>query len=153
MPTEENSKKKERNSKGQFTKGHKKTGGRALGTKNRNGNVRDRLKEVVEPYIERIPELIEKAIKEDGASEALKCMEKFMPYFMPKYSALTLGADQDRPISEEQRLLELDAKYTKKELSINMKTFIVVDNDKPAGDADPDEDYSFDLSQLEKLTE
>ena len=167
MPTKEKSKGKEepkevpkseadgksRDSKGKFVKGRKKTGGRQLGTKNRNGNVRDRLKEQVEPFIDDIAEMLMLVKKEEGTKEMLNLMEKFMPYFMPKYSALTLGADQDRPISEEERLLELDAKYTKKELSINMKTMIVVNNDKPKGDIDPDEDYDFDLRQLEKLTE
>ena len=169
MPTKEKSKKEEapeeqpeknsgdksksRDNKGQFVKGRKKTGGRQLGTKNRNSNVRDRLKEQVEPFVDNIAEMLMQVKKEEGTKEMLYLMEKFMPYFMPKYSALTLGSDQDRPISEEQRLLELDAKYTKKELSINYNTMVVVNNDKPKGDADPDEDYSLDLSQLEKLSE
>lgn len=144
---------KGRNSKGQFTKGRQKTGGRKLGTKNRNGNVRDRLKEQVEPYIDQIGEMLVRVSKEEGTSQMLTLMEKFMPYFMPKYSALSIGADMDRPVDEEQSLLELDAKYTKKELSINFKTMIVVDNDAANGDFDPDEDPNFDLSQLETTSE
>lgn len=145
---------KSRDANGRFTKGHAKQGGRKLGTPNRAGNVRDRLKEQVEPFINEISLNLLKVQKEEGTAAMMALMEKFMPYFMPKYSALSIGADQDRPVDEEQMLLDLDAKYTKKELSINFKTMIVVDNDAAkAGDYDPDEDPDFDLSQLEKLKE
>ena len=140
---------KGRNAKGQFTKGHQKKGGRKMGVKNRNGNVRDRLKEQVEPFVDEIGQILVKVEKEEGTAAMLGLMEKFMPYFMPKYSALSIGADMDRPVDEEQSLLELDAKYTKKELSINFKTMIVKNNDAAAGDQDPDEDPDFDLSQFE----
>lgn len=145
-------KNKDRDSSGRFKKGHEKKGGRQLGTKNRAGNIRDRLKEYLEPFIDEIPINLIKVQKEEGTAAMLGLMEKFMPYCMPKYSALSIGADQDRPVDEEQRLLELDAKYTKKELSINFKTMIVVDNDAAAGEHDPDEDPNFDLSQLEEIT-
>ena len=124
-----------------------------MGVKNRNGNVRDRLKEQVEPYVDQIGEMLLKVQKEEGTKEMLYLMEKFMPYFMPKFSALSIGADQDRPVDEEQRLLDLDAKYTVKELSINFKTMIVKNNDAISGDYDPDEDPDFDLSQLETTSE
>ena len=140
---------KGRNSKGQFVKGRQKTGGRKMGVKNRNGNVRDRLKEQVEPYVDQIGEMLVRVQKEEGTKEMLYLMEKFMPYFMPKYSALSIGADQDRPVDEEQCLLDLDATYTKKELSINFKTMIIKNNDAASGDLDPDEDPDFDLSQFE----
>ena len=153
MPAKEDKQKRERNEKGQFTKGHKKSGGRQMGTKNRNSNVRDRLKEQIEPFVDKIAENLLRVQKEEGTAAMMSLQEKFMPYFMPKYSALTLGADQDRPISEEERLLQLDTMYTEKELSINFKSFIVVDNDKPKGDIDPDEDYGLDLSQFENMTE
>lgn len=132
--------------KGKFKKGHKKVGGRAAGTKNRNSNIRDRLKEQVEPFIENIAENLVKVQKEEGTAAMLSLQEKFMPYFMPKLQSMSLSADQDRPISEEERLLELDGMYTKKELSINFKTMTVVNNDKMRG-ADPDSDEDdFDLS-------
>lgn len=131
---------------GKFAKGHKKVGGRAAGTKNRNSNIRDRLKEQVEPFIDSISENLLKVQKEEGTAAMMALQEKFMPYFMPKYSAMSLSADQDRPISEEERLLELDALYTKKELSINLKTMTVVNNDKlHTSNPDNDED-DFDLS-------
>jgi hypothetical protein len=132
--------------RGKFAKGHKKVGGRAAGTKNRNSNIRDRLKEQVEPFIESIAENLMKVQKEEGTAAMMTLQEKFMPYFMPKYSAMSLSADQDRPISEEERLLELDGLYTKKELSINFKSMTVVNNDKlHSSDPDADED-DFDLS-------
>ena len=146
MPAKEDKQKRERNEKGQFTKGHKKSGGRQMGTKNRNSNVRDRLKEQIEPFVDKIAENLLRVQKEEGTAAMMSLQEKFMPYFMPKYSALTLGADQDRPISEEERLLQLDTMYTEKELSINFKTMTVVNNDKMRG-ADPDSDEDdFDLS-------
>ena len=152
MSEEKETKKSERNAKGQFTKGHKKTGGRKLGTGNRNGNVRDRLKEQVEPFVEKISELLARVQKEEGTKEMLTLVEKFMPYFMPKYSAVALSADMDRPISEEQRLVELNDMYTKKELSINFKQMTVVDNNaaKMAGDNDPDYDPDFDVEEFLK---
>ena len=155
MSEEKETKKSERNAKGQFTKGHKKTGGRKLGTGNRNGNVRDRLKEQVEPFVEKISELLARVQKEEGTKEMLTLVEKFMPYFMPKYSAVALSADMDRPISEEQRLVELNDMYTKKELSINFKQMAVVDNNaaKVAGENDPDYDPDFDVEAFLKKRE
>lgn len=150
QPQEDKStdKKTARKPNGQFAKGHEKRGGRKLGTKNKAGNVRDRLKEQVEPFVDQIGEMLARVQREDGTKEMLYVMEKYMPYFMPKYSTLSIGADQDRPMDEEQQLLELDAKYTKKELSINFKSMIVVNNDAQRDESDPDDDPDFDLSQL-----
>lgn len=145
-------KKKERNTKGQFEKGHAKKGGRKLGTKNLapKGNLRDRLREKLEPLIDNLDLELQKVQQEEGTAAKLALIEKFMPYFMPKYSAVSIGADNDRPLTEEQRLLELEQKYTKKMLSINIKSMVVVDNDAPRDtDVDPDDDPDFDLSQLE----
>ena len=149
---EEKDKKKERNTKGQFEKGHKKTGGRKLGVKNiaPKGNLRDRLREQLEPLLDNLAVDLMKVEKEEGTAARLALQEKYLPYYMPKYSAVSIGADQDRPITEEQRLLELEKKYTKKMLSINIKSMVVVDNDAPRDvDVDPDDDPDFDLSQLE----
>lgn len=143
---EKKPKKGARDAQGRFVKGHVKEGGRVAGTKNRNSNIRDRLKEQVEPFVGQISELLLRVQKEEGTNEMLQRIEKFMPYFMPKYQSMSLSADVDRPISEEQRLTELDAMYTKKELSINFKTMTVVNNDKlRAEDPEADED-DFDLS-------
>ena len=149
---EDKDKKKERNTKGQFEKGHAKKGGRKLGTKNLapKGNLRDRLREKLEPLIDNLDLELQKVQQEEGTAAKLALIEKFMPYFMPKYSAVSIGADNDRPLTEEQRLLELEQKYTKKMLSINIKSMVVVDNDAPRDtDVDPDDDPDFDLSQLE----
>lgn len=149
---EDKDKKKERNTKGQFEKGHAKKGGRKLGTKNLapKGNLRDRLREKLEPLIDELDLELQKVQQEEGTAAKLALIEKFMPYFMPKYSAVSIGADNDRPLTEEQRLLELEQKYTKKMLSINIKSMVVVDNDAPRDtDVDPDDDPDFDLSQLE----
>lgn len=154
---EEKEGKKDRNAKGRFEKGRAKTGGRKVGVKNLapKGNLRDRLREKLEPLIENLDVELEKVQVEEGTAAKLALIEKFMPYFMPKYSAVNISADQDRPLSEEERLKELDGKYTKKMLQIDIKSMVVVDNDKPKDvDVDPDDDPEFDLSQLEAgLTE
>ena len=149
-PKEEKKKDKEnkpqRKSDGRFEKGHDKVGGRVAGTPNRNSNVRDRLKAQVEPFIENIGELLERVKIEEGTNEMLQRIKDFMPYFQPKMQSINLSADQDRPISEEERLVELDARYTKKELSINIKSMTIVDNDK-LHELDPEADEDdFDLS-------
>ena len=146
-PTEDKkSKKPLHTDSGDFAKGHTKVGGRKAGTKNRNSNVRDRLKEQIEPFIGEIGVLLMRVKEEEGTNEMLQRMKDFMPYFMPKYQSMSLTADNDRPISEEQRLTELDALYTKKELSINFKTMTIVNNDKlRLSDPEADED-DFDLS-------
>lgn len=144
----------ERDERGRFKKGSKRpeAAGRKMGTKNRNSNVRDRLKEQLEPFIDNIGEMIARIKTEEGTKEAAYVLEKFMPYFVPKYSSVNITAEDDTPISEEQRLLELDAKYTKKELSINIKSVKIVDNDVlRADEADPDEDMDFDLSQFDTV--
>ncbi|MBR0166115.1 MAG: hypothetical protein IJQ13_04475 [Prevotella sp.] len=144
--------KKDRDAKGHFVKGREKTGGRKVGVKNLapKGNLRDRLREKLEPLIENLDVELEKVQVEEGTAAKLALIEKFMPYFMPKYSAVNISADQDRPLSEEERLKELDGKYTKKMLQIDIKSMVVVDNDKPKDvDIDPDDDPEFDLSQLE----
>lgn len=136
-----------RDTSGRFQKGRKKTGGRMAGTKNRASNIRDRLKEQLEPYIDIIGELLMEVRQQEGTNEMMQRLEKFMPYVWPKYQSMSLNAEMNRPISEEERLLELDAMYTKKELSINFKTMTVVDNDKEK-DPTADED-DFDISQFE----
>ena len=138
-----------RDENGRFKKGRQKTGGRKLGTKNKYGNVRDRLKEQLEPFIDRLGEMILIAEKEDGAAAALNAMEKFMPYFTPKFSSVQIGADQDRPLSEEEALMEMDAKYQKKEMEISIKSLTIVDNDKLTDDFDPDDDPGFDMGELD----
>jgi len=140
------SKGKLRDEEGKFTKGHKKIGGRVAGTKNRNSSIRDILKEQLEPFIKEISVNLLKVQREEGTAAMMTLQEKYMPYFVPKLQSMSLSADQDRPISEEERLLELDGLYTKKELSINFKSMTVVNNDKMRG-ADPDSDEDdFDLS-------
>lgn len=146
-------KEQKRKSNGQFDRGHSKIGGRQMGTKNKNGNIRDRLKEQLEPFFEDIATNLLKVQKEEGTAAMLALQEKFMPYFMPKYSSMSIGADLDRPISEEQRLLELDEMYTKKQISINIKSMVVVNNDLPKDSDDPDDDPDFDLSKLQAAIE
>lgn len=143
---EKKEKKASRDANGRFTKGHAKEGGRTAGTKNKTTNIRDQLKQQLQPILDNLGKYLLAVKSQDGMSEMLKTAEKFMPYYLPKLSSMSLSADQDRPISEEQRLTELDALYTKKELSINFKSMTMVNNDKlRLSDPDNDED-DFDLS-------
>lgn len=145
-PKDETKKDEGKKPDGRFTKGHTKVGGRVAGTPNKNSNIRDRLKEQVEPFIGQISELLMLVKKEEGTNEMLQRVKDFMPYFVPKLQTVNLSADNDRPLSEEERLLDLDARYTKKELSINFKSVQVVNNDK-LRELDPETDEDdFDLS-------
>lgn len=148
----EQPKKKQRNAKGQFIKGNSESKGRPVGSKNKSGNIRDRLKEQLMPFLENIGEYLIQVKQQEGTKEMLYAAEKFAPYCIPKLSAMSLSADMDRPISEEQRLLELNDMYTKKELSINFKQMTVVENkvDKVAAANDPDYDPDFDVEAFLK---
>lgn len=152
----------ERNAKGQFVKGRAKTGGRAAGTKNKYGNIRDRLKEIILPYLTLDPDddgiggksLIRDLARIDDPNDRAHVIAVYMPYVVPKYTATTITADVDRPIDEEQQLLELDKNLTKKETTITLKQVTIVDNDSPATSApritdyDPDEDDDFSVDNL-----
>ena len=162
MPNTEKKAKATRNAKGQFVKGCPKTGGRQAGTKNKYGNIRDRLKDIIMPYLTLDPNdegvggktLIRDLAKIDDPNERAHVIAAYMPYVVPKYSSTTITADANRPIDEEQQLLEMDEKYTKKETTITLKQVTIVDNDNPAGtpprltDFDPDEDDDFDVSTI-----
>lgn len=162
-PIEEKKKKEvKRTSTGRFAKGHDKIGGRQPGTKNRYGNIRDRLKEIIMPYLEAdpdkmvegVPTLMKDLGKISDPKDRADVVSKFMPFVVPKYSSTTISADTNRPVDEEQELLELDQAYTKKELTLTLKQVTIVDNDKqvntppPLTDFDPDEDDDFDIESL-----
>lgn len=152
----------QRDEKGQFTKGHGKTGGRKVGTKNKYGNVRDRLKAILMPYIDydpdstpadpnskgKIKSFATDLMSIDDPKDRIDAVAKILPFVVPKYSATTISADADRPLDEEQQLLELDAKYTKKEVNINIKTLKIIDYDDP--DYDPDDDPNFNIDDFNK---
>lgn len=149
-----------RNERGQFVKGCAKpaNSGRAAGTPNKYGNIRDRLKDIIMPYLDmeldasgiRGKTLASDLMKIGDPNDRVHAVAAILPYIVPKYTSTTISADANRPISEEQHLLEMDAKYTKKEISINMKSLVIVDNDNPDnGDYDPDDDPSFNIDELQ----
>lgn len=164
MPDTEKKTKPARNAKGQFVKGKPKTGGRQKGTKNKYGNIRDRLKDIILPYLTLDPEdsgiggksLIRDLAKIDDPNDRAHVIAAYMPYVVPKYSSTTITADANRPIDEEQQLLEMDEQYTKNELTITLKKVTIVDNDNSQAsgtpprltDFDPDEDDDFDISDI-----
>ena len=149
----------QRNERGQFTKGCAKPegSGRKMGTKNKYGNVRDRLREIIMPYLEPDPDNMEPGqkslasdlMKIDDPNDRVHAVAAILPYIVPKYTSTTITADANRPISEEEHLMDMDAKYAKKEISINIKALTIVDNDNPDGDYDPDDDPDFNLDELQ----
>ncbi len=150
----------ERDASGRFVKGHPKKGGRAVGSKNKYGNVRDRLKDILMPYLEFDPDeqpLVDgktppcfatDLMKIDDPKDRIDAVAKVLPFVVPKYSATTISADTNRPLSDEEQLLELDEKYTKKEISINIKALTIVDNDNLSDDYDPDDDPDFNIDDI-----
>ena len=104
-----------RNEKGQFTKGCAKPegSGRKAGTKNKYGNIRDRLKEIIMPYLETDPDNIEPGAKSLATdlmkiadpNDRVHAVAAILPYVVPKYTSTTITADANRPISEEEHLL------------------------------------------------
>lgn len=146
-----------------FEKGHKKVGGRKAGTPNKYGNIRDRLKELLMPYLETdpdkmvddVPTLAKDLVKISDPKDRADVVSKFLPYTTPKYASTTITADADRPVDEEQALLDLDTAYSKKELTLTLKQVTIVNNDKiaaappaPITDFDPDEEDDWDESFL-----
>lgn len=126
-PAQESKPKQTRNEKGQFVKGSHSTG-RPRGAKGRYTNARDALKDQIMPFVNNLGELII-AIKDPG--DRADAIAKFLPFFLPKYSSTSITAEVDRPIAEEERLLELDKQYKARETQICIKTLTIVDNDKP----------------------
>lgn len=132
-----------RNEKGQFVKGTNKieNSGRKQGTPNKYGNVRDRLKAILLPYLNPDPDvdddtktLFKDLMKVDNPATRADLVSKFLPFVVPKYSSTTISADSERPMAEEERLLELDKEYKKsekirKQTEISIKTLAIIDND------------------------
>ena len=125
---DKNEKKAEKKSTpaGRFTKGHKKVGGRAKGTPNKvTGDMRSIIEKQLRPHIEKIGETIE-AI-EDPAQKAA-AIAQWNQYLMPKYSNTTINADNRRDISTEEFISQLDGKYEKSDINININNINIVDN-------------------------
>lgn len=124
-----------RNAKGQFVKGAAKpvNSGRKPGTPNKYGNIRDRLKSIILPYLNTDPDAPVKTLGNDlmrlDPDQRVDAIAKYLPFLVPKYSSTTITADANRPVAEEDRLLDLDKEYKKKETEITIKTLTVVDND------------------------
>lgn len=132
-----------RNEKGQFVKGTTKieNSGRKQGTPNKYGNVRDRLKAIILPYLNPDPDvdddtktLFKDLMKLDNPATRADLVSKFLPFIVPKYSSTTISADAERPMAEEDRLLELDKEYKKSEkirrqTEVSIKTLTIIDND------------------------
>lgn len=142
----ENEKKKtgtKRDSNGRFVKGTKKIAGsgKKMGSKNvSSGSIRDKLKEIVMPYLNGDVDadgntLAKDLQKIDDPKDRADIITKYLPFIVPKYSSTTISADANRPVSEEERLVELDKEFKKTETSISIKTLTVIDNDDAGASA------------------
>jgi hypothetical protein len=113
-----------RDASGKFRKGRRKTGGRKAGVKNKYSNVRDMIKDQVTPFLEKLSDTIAAIADPKDRVDALA---KIMPFFIPKYSSTNISADVYRPVTEEERLKQLDNEYKKKDL--DLKKLTIIDND------------------------
>lgn len=132
-----------RDSNGRFVKGTKKIAGsgKKMGSKNvSSGSIRDKLKEIVMPYLNGDVDadgntLAKDLQKIDDPKYRADIITKYLPFIVPKYSSTTISADANRPVSEEERLVELDKEFKKTETSISIKTLTVIDNDDAGASA------------------
>lgn len=132
-----------RDSNGRFVKGTKKIAGsgKKMGSKNMSsGSIRDKLKEIVMPYLNGDVDadgntLAKDLQKIDDPKDRADIITKYLPFIVPKYSSTTISADANRPVSEEERLVELDKEFKKTETSISIKTLTVIDNDDAGASA------------------
>lgn len=162
-PEKEPENTEEKKTSTKFQKGHDKVGGRKAGTPNKCGNIRDRLKAIIMPYLETnpdnmtpgVPTFATDIIKISDPKDRADVLSKYLPFVVPKYSSTTITADANRPINEEEELMELDKAYTKKELTLTLHQVTIVDNDKSTlppppslTDFDPDEEDDWDADDL-----
>ena len=132
-----------RDASGRFVKGTKKLpgSGKKMGSKNvSSGSIRDKLKEIVMPYLNGDVDaegntLAKDLQKIDDPKDRADIITKYLPFIVPKFSSTTISADANRPVSEEERLVELDNEYKKSEMSISIKTLTVIDNDNAGASA------------------
>lgn len=82
----------------------------------------------------------------DDPNDRVHAVAAILPYIVPKYTSTTITADANRPISEEEHLLEMDAKYKKTEIHIDINSLTIVDNDN--GEYDPDDDPDFNIDEF-----
>lgn len=112
-------KRQTRDASGRFVKGGKRpsSAGRKKGTQNKYKNIRDRLKDIIMPYLaedeKKLKTLAIDLQAIDDPKERIDAVAKILPFVIPKYSSTTISADSLRPKSEEERLLELDKEINK----------------------------------------
>lgn len=65
---------------------------------------------------------------EDPAQKA-QAIAHYLQYIIPKYSSTTINTDTTRSLTTEQHLMQLDAKYKKREITLKQSQITIVDND------------------------
>lgn len=113
-----------------FQKGREKTGGRKKGVKNKTSNIRDRLKALFLPYIDGTDPIVnlENDLKSLPPEERVMVVSKYLPFVIPKFTSTTITQDSERPLSEEQHLLEIDNAY-KQQAQIKIQQLTIVNGD------------------------
>lgn len=111
---------------GAFKKGHKKVGGRTKGTPNKvTGDMRSIIERQLRPLIENIGKTIN-SIKDPAQKSA--AIAQWNQYLMPKFSNITTNGDTRRDISTEEFISQLNGKYDKSDINIDISTINIINN-------------------------
>jgi hypothetical protein len=109
-------------------KGHPKWGGRAKGTPNKiSVNLKTILADKLESFVNNIDKELEQIKQPDKKVAAIA---QLLPFIMPRYSSTAISADTERDINAEDFIKDLDKKYKKIDVKIDMKKLTIVGSDE-----------------------
>ena len=114
-------------------KKRKKTGGRKAGTPNKiTKTVRESLSDAITGYFNGINEkgysLASDLLQIEEPAGRLAIVAKFLPYVAPKLQSISFNNDERRSLSVEEDFMELEEKFEKQEIAINIKNLKIVNN-------------------------
>ena len=122
----EKNKETKKNTGGKFQKGHKKVGGRKAGSKNKvTKDLRRIIEEQLTDHLQNLNKIIASIKEPDKKAVALA---HWANYILPKYSNTTINSDSKRDLTTEEYLLELERKYNKKDISIDISEIKIINN-------------------------
>lgn len=99
-----------RDDKGRFVPGHKRLGGIRKGGKSMR-QTRMELLEQLQPFISNVGEIIEMI---DEPQEKILALTRMMKFCVPTYSAIEYSEKTPRPLTAEEKLAQINAKYNNK---------------------------------------
>ena len=109
-------------------KGHPKWGGRAKGTPNKiSVNLKAILADKLESFVNNIDKELEQIKQPDKKVAAIA---QLLPFIMPRYSSTAISADTERDINAEDFIKDLDKKYKKTDVKIDIKKLTIVGSDE-----------------------